>query len=77
MKKLEIAREIQKNNESEAEAITGYTQLLQDIEVSDLEDSEKQELKSLIEEIVGDELDHQEILKECYTNLTEIKENGD
>lgn len=77
MKKLEIAREIQKNNEAEAEAITGYTQLLQDIEVSDLEDSEKQELKSLIEEIVGDELDHQEILKECYTNLTEIKENGD
>lgn len=68
---LEIAKDIQKNNKDEASAIAGYTELMQKIFNSGLED--KEEMTTTIEEIIADELNHQELLKKLYVDLTDIE----
>ena len=76
MKKIyEIASIIQDNNKDEAEAISGYSRLLEDVMASDLEDREKAEISSNVREIIADELNHQEKLQKLYTMLTMIQPN--
>lgn len=72
---LEIAKKIQENNKDEAVAIAGYTELLKDIYNSDLEIEDKQKCNDFIQEIISDELNHQQRLQELYVMLTGIKEN--
>lgn len=72
---LEIARKIQENNKDEAVAIAGYTALLKDIYNSNLEIEDKQKCNDFIQEIISDELNHQERLQELFTMLTGIEIN--
>lgn len=72
-----IAVLVQENNEDEAEAIKGYTNFLESLDESNIEEIDKTFIKSVIDEIIGDELNHQSRLKELYEMLTEIKEIKD
>lgn len=72
-----IAVLVQENNEDEAEAIKGYTNFLESLDESNIEEIDKTFIKSIIDEIIGDELNHQSRLKELYEMLTEIKEIKD
>lgn len=71
----EIAAIIQDNNKDEAEAISGYSRLLDRVLLSDLEGKEKAEISSNIREIIADELNHQERLQKIYSMLTMIEPN--
>ena len=73
---LEIAKKIQENNKDEAVAIANYTELLKDIYNSDLDVQDKQKCNDFIQEIIADELNHQEKLQELYTLLTGIQKNN-
>lgn len=70
-----IANLIQVNNEDEASAIAGYTELLHEVFVSDLSSTEKEKCFETIKEIISDELNHQKKLQELYTMLTDIVPN--
>ena len=72
---LEIAKAIQENNKDEAIAIAGYTELLKDIYSSNLDVVDKQKCNDYIQEIISDELNHQQKLQELYTMLTGIEVN--
>lgn len=72
---LEIAKEIQENNKDEAIAIAGYTELLKSIYSSNLDVVDKQKCNDFIQEIISDELNHQQKLQELYTMLTGIEVN--
>lgn len=74
-KTYEIAAIIQENNKDEATAIAGYSRLLEEVLMSDLEDREKAEISSNVREIIADELNHQERLQKVYSMLTMIKPN--
>lgn len=74
---FEISALIQRNNEDEAVAIKGYTELLDVVFKSDLANEEKEKIFSVIKEIISDELNHQQRLQEIYTILTDIKPNID
>ena len=73
----EISAIIQENNKDEAEAIAGYSRLLDKVLLSDLEGKEKAEVSSNIREIIADELNHQERLQKLYSMLTMIEPNKD
>lgn len=77
MDKLEIAKLVQLNNREEAEAILDYTDLLNNIQSSTLTEEEKTEITAQINEIIGDELNHQQRLQEIYTYLTQIQISAD
>ena len=72
-----ICAEIQRNNKDEAQAIEGYTKLLQAIADSDLSAEHKEMADKYIKEIISDELNHQLKLDELYCTITgiEINEN--
>ena len=72
---LEFARELQYNIKQEAQATEDYTNLLMTLENSNL--SNKDEIKSVINEIISDELNHNEKLNAVYTAITGIKPNID
>lgn len=74
---LKIAYEMQLNVKDEADAIMSYTTLLDLIIASNLDDFTKQDLVNIIEEIISDELSHQEKLMTVYSKLTEIEPNKD
>lgn len=74
---LKIAYEMQLNVKDEADAIMSYTTLLDLIIASNLDDFTKQDLVNIIEEIISDELNHQEKLMTVYSKLTEIEPNKD
>ncbi len=65
-----IASCIQDNNKEEAEAVTHYTDLLNMVDESDLDESDKNHIKEEINEIIRDELDHQSRLNALYQGLT-------
>lgn len=71
----EISAIIQDNNKDEAEAIAGYSRLLDKVLKSELEGKEKAEISSNIREIIADELNHQERLQKVYSILTMIEPN--
>ena len=72
---LEFAKELQYNIKQEAQATEDYTNLLMTLEKSNL--SNKDEIKSVINEIISDELNHNEKLNAVYTTITGIKPNID
>ena len=73
----EIAKIIQENNKDEAEAIAGYSALLEKVLESELKDKEKAEISLQVREIISDELNHQQKLQELYTMITLIQPNKD
>lgn len=72
-----VAHEVQENNEAEADAIKDYTKLLADIDSSVLDDTDKEFCRETINEIVADEMNHQEKLAMLYSMLTGILPNKD
>ena len=78
MRKIyEIASLIQANNKDEAQAIVGYSDLLEMVLNSELDNKEKAEVSSQVREIISDELNHQEKLQKLYSMLTLIEPNKD
>lgn len=77
MTALCVAHEVQENNEAEADAIKDYTKLLADIDSSVLDDTDKEFCRETINEIVADEMNHQEKLTMLYSMLTGILPNKD
>lgn len=75
-KKLCLADEIQRNITAEADAIEKYNFLLSVVDKSEVSQLKKETLQARIYEIIGDELNHQSVLKELYTLVTGIKENA-
>ena len=72
--KFRIANLIEYNKKAEADAITDYNNFLAELDKSDLSSDKKEAIQSRIYEIIGDELNHQEVLKMLYTLVTGIKE---
>lgn len=70
-----IAKMVQFNNKAEAQAIEDYSDFLKSVVESELDESFKNYIVSVISEIIGDELNHQEKLQEIYTALTNIEPN--
>lgn len=75
--KFDIANLLQFNEEEEAKAIKNYNNLLAAVEKSELSRDHKNFIQQKVYEIVGDELNHQDVLKTLYTAITGIKENKD
>lgn len=74
---LEIAKLVQFNTKSEAQAVEDYTELLRYAESCQIDDADKKYIASVIEELIADELNHQTRLQMLYTALTEIKAKKD
>ena len=74
---LRIAKDIQYNAKSEAQAIEDYTELLKMSEESNLDEADKSYVRAVIEEIIADELNHQQRLQALYSALTEIQAKKD
>ena len=74
---LKIAKDIQYNAKSEAQAIEDYTELLKMSEESNLDETDKSFVRAVIEEIIADELNHQQRLQALYSALTEIQAKKD
>ena len=74
---LKIAKDIQYNAKSEAQAIEDYTELLKMSEESNLDKTDKSFVRAVIEEIIADELNHRQRLPELYSALTEIQAKKD
>ena len=72
---LEIAKKIQENNKDETVAIANYTELLKEIYNTDIDLEDKQKCNNVIQEIISDELNHQQRLEELYILLTGIQKN--
>ena len=73
---LEIAKTIEFNAKAEAQAVLDYTELLRQIENSNIDKVDKEFLENnVIKEIISDELNHQQKLEMAYTMLTKIKPN--
>ena len=71
----ELAKEIEFNAKAEAQAVYDYTELLGKIAESGLNENEKSGITDIINEIIADELNHQNRLQEVYTYLTGIEPN--
>ena len=77
MDMLEIAKAVEFNAKAEAQAILDYTEFLNLVKNSMLDDEEKAEITDIIAEIIADELNHEKKLHELYTALTGIETNKD
>lgn len=75
--KMCVATDIQRNIVAEADAIEKYNYLLQIVKDSELSKSQKEIIESNIYEIIGDELNHQDRLRNLYTLVTGIKTDKD
>lgn len=74
---LKIAKSLQDNNIKEADAVAYYTETLDFITKSDLEEEKKKVVIENLSEIIADELNHQKLLEELYTYLTSIEAKED
>ena len=72
---LEIAKSVEFNAKAEAQAILDYTEFLNLVKKSELNEEEKVEITDIIAEIISDELNHEKKLHELYTALTGIETN--
>lgn len=72
---LEIAKTAQYNSKMEAGAIQDYTEFMKIVLNSGVEENLKTEIISIIEELIADELNHQEKLNALYVELTDIQPN--
>lgn len=75
--KLEIAKLTQFNEKAEAQAVFDYTEMINQVLKSDLTEEEKQFVITTIEELISDELNHQQKLQMLYVFLTSIQPNKD
>lgn len=72
---LEIAKETELNEKAEAQAVVDYTEMLNKIMSSEIEEEVKSVAIETIREIIADELNHQMKLGELYVLLTGIEPN--
>ena len=75
MNELEIAKLCQFNEKAEAQAVLDYTEMIDKILSSEIEDDKKEILVNTISELISDELNHQMKLGELYVMLTDIQPN--
>lgn len=75
MNELEIAKLCQFNEKAEAQAVFDYTEMIDKILSSEIEDDKKEILVNTISELISDELNHQMKLGELYVMLTDIQPN--
>lgn len=73
----EIGKFIEFNEKAEGQAILDYTDFLKFVAESELSQDDKDYIASVINEIISDELNHQQKLQELYTAITDIKANKD
>lgn len=75
--KICVATLVEENEIAEADAVIKYNRFLEVLAKSDISKSKKEIIESVIYEIIGDELNHQDRLKSLYTLITGIKEAED
>lgn len=74
---LEIAKLLQENLKEEAQAVIDYTEMIKRVVGSRIDEADKTQVIDTIEEIIGDELNHQMKLGQLYVALTSIEPKGD
>lgn len=74
---LRIANEMQFNEKAEAQAVYDYTNTIDRVLSTNLEEDTKQKVIESINEIISDELNHKEKLRQLYVYLTGIEPNKD
>lgn len=72
---LELAKETEYNAKEEAQAVYDYTEMLNKVVKSEIDEETKNTIKDVISEIISDELNHEMKLRELYTFLTGIETN--
>ena len=72
-----LAKATEFNAKAEAQAIYDYSEMMKYIDQAPVLPDEKDEMKSIIAEIISDELNHQEKLRQLYVKLTAISPNKD
>ena len=72
---LELAKAMQFNEKAEAQAVFDYTEVLKMVDSYGIEEELKKYIKSVISELIADELNHQMKLGELYVMLTGIEPN--
>lgn len=72
---LELAKLMQFNGKAEAQAIEDYTELLKKVDELEVEEELKKHIRSEINEIISDELNHQMRLGQLFVMLTGIEPN--
>lgn len=77
MNELEIAKLCQFNEKAEAQAVLDYTEMIDKVLASEIDEEKKETIVNNISEIVSDELNHQMKLGELYVYLTGIEPNKD
>lgn len=74
---LELAKLTQFNEKAEAQAVEDYTEMINKVLASGIDEEKKETIVNSISEIVSDELNHQMKLGELYVYLTGIEPNKD
>lgn len=73
----ELAKATEFNAKAEAQAIYDYSEMMKYIDQAPILPDEKDEMKLIIAEIISDELNHQEKLRQLYIKLTAVSPNKD
>lgn len=73
----ELAKATEFNAKAEAQAIYDYSEMMKFIDQAPILPDEKDEMKLIIAEIISDELNHQEKLRQLYVKLTAVSPNKD
>jgi len=73
----ELAKATEFNAKAEAQAIYDYSEMMKFIDQAPILPDEKDEMKLIIAEIISDELNHQEKLRQLYIKLTAVSPNKD
>lgn len=73
----ELAKATEFNAKAEAQAIYDYSEMMKFIDQAPILPDEKDEMKLIIAEIISDELNHQEKLRQLYVKLTAVLPNKD
>lgn len=74
---FEISKGVEYNEKAEAQAVYDYSEFLRFVLESEIEETDKKYIESVITEIISDELNHQQKLHALYTSLTGITANKD
>lgn len=77
MNELELAKAIEFNLKAEAQAVLDYSEMLNQVLTSEIDEEKKETIVDSISEIVSDELNHQMKLGKLYVYLTGIEPNKD
>lgn len=72
---LELAKLAEFNSKAEAQAVFDYSEMLKQIDASNLEEGAKNFAKNIVDELIRDELNHQIKLQRLYTFLTGLEPN--